>query len=280
LLLVVFIFAGACFYLLSPWQFRRNAERTQQNSAITSSLRDAPATLDHLLPDNAAPTTAQQWHPVTFTGTYLADKETIARLRQISDQPAYEVLTPFKLTSGTIVLIDRGWLAPTDGTVPTYAPPPTGQVTIVARVQLNETDPKNRAPIVENGKTEVYAISSIISGTVTGLTIRPGYFQLTDNQPGILQVIPLPMTDSGPFLSYALQWIVFGAMAIFGLGYFTWRELKPGGALTSEGRAERRAVRAGEPAAAPRSRRDVAAMIADEEEAEHAEYVRQAGHAK
>ena len=26
-------FAGACFFLLAPWQFNRNAERTAQNAA-------------------------------------------------------------------------------------------------------------------------------------------------------------------------------------------------------------------------------------------------------
>ena len=60
-------------------------------------------------------------------------------------------------------------------------------------------------------------------------------------QPGALGIAALPQLDSGPFLSYAWQWITFGVMAIGGLGYFTWRELKPGGALTPEGRARRKA---------------------------------------
>jgi hypothetical protein len=86
----------------------------------------------------------------------------------------------------------------------------------------------------------------------------------------VLNVLPQPQIDSGPFLSYALQWIVFGVMAIGGLGYFTWREIQPGGALTPEGRARRRTERdAGGPPKV-RGRHAVAAMIAEDEARERA----------
>ena len=38
----VLAFAAACFFLLAPWQFGRNAERTAQNNAIDASIT-APA---------------------------------------------------------------------------------------------------------------------------------------------------------------------------------------------------------------------------------------------
>ena len=50
--------------------------------------------------------------------------------------------------------------------------------------------------------------------------------QLIDNQPGGLGVIPLPHLDAGPFLSYGIQWIVFGVVAPIGLGYFVYSEIK------------------------------------------------------
>ena len=73
----------------------------------------------------------------------------------------------------------------------------------------------------------------------------------------MLGALPLPQTDSGPFLSYALQWIAFGAMALLGWLYFTVRELKPGGALT----------RPSEPAQ-PTRRKSVAEILAEDELAE------------
>jgi cytochrome oxidase assembly protein ShyY1 len=87
----------------------------------------------------------------------------------------------------------------------------------------------------------------------SGLTIRPGYFQLDQNQPGVLGALPLPQLDSGPFFSYALQWIAFGTMAVLGWLYFTIRELKPGGALTVD-KADRT------------RRKSVAEMLAEDDE--------------
>jgi len=41
----------------------------------------------------------------------------------------------------------------------------------------------------------------------------------------VLTPIELPQTDSGPFLSYALQWEAFGVIALIGLGVFIFREV-------------------------------------------------------
>lgn len=80
---------------------------------------------------------------------------------------------------------------------------------------------------------QVYAVGSGVAARATGLDIRPGYLQLDDQSPGVLAALPLPELDDGPFLSYALQWIAFGTMAILAWLYFTWREIKPGGVLAT-----------------------------------------------
>jgi cytochrome oxidase assembly protein ShyY1 len=276
----VIIFAGACFWILSPWQFGRNAERSAQNNAITSALNTGPVPVAQLLPHHAAPTSAEEWREVTMSGHYLPADETVARLRQVNSLPAYEILTPFRTDSGLTLLIDRGWVSPANGQVPNYAAAPTGHVSLTARVHPEESDP-HRPPLTQDGHRQVYAINTTVVSEVTGAHLDPGYFALVDNQPGVLGVLPVPQLDSGPFLSYALQWIVFGVMAIFGLGYFTWREIQPGGALTPEGRARRRAERAereavnprtGKKAGAPkvRGRHEVARLIAEEEALERA----------
>jgi len=263
----VIIFAGACFWILSPWQFGRNTERSALNGDITNAISDPAVPLDQLLPAGAEPVFAQTWRAVTMAGRYLPDGETVARLRQVNDEPAYEILTPFRLDGGRIMLVDRGWVSPDNGQVPTYAPAPAGHVTLTARMHPEESDP-HRPPLTEQGHREVYSINTTVVSNLTGLSVDPGYFTLVDNQPGGLGVLPLPQIDSGPFLSYALQWIVFGVMAIGGLGYFTWREIQPGGALTPEGRARRKAERAKGQLQRVRGRRAVAAMIAVDEERE------------
>jgi cytochrome oxidase assembly protein ShyY1 len=243
---LVIIFATACFTLLAPWQFSRDDERTTTNNQITDSRKAEPGPLTPGL---------EEWHLVRVTGEYLARNEIVARLRTVQGEPAFEVMIPFRLSDGRIVMIDRGFVRPVQSAVPDYAPPPAGQVTVVARLRADENDPQNRDAFADEstkGKLQAYSVDSRVVARATGLHIEPGYLQLEAGQPGVLGPLPLPELDAGPFWSYALQWIAFGSMAILGWIYFTWRELLPGGALTTE---------------RPR-RKSVAELVAEEEAAE------------
>ncbi|MFD8495632.1 SURF1 family protein [Amycolatopsis sp. NPDC059657] len=238
LTLVVFAFAGSCFTLLAPWQFSRNTERETQNAALQASFVGAPKPLGELLPGGAAPDERTQWHLATVTGSYLPEAEVIARLRTVQGEAAFEVLTPFRQADGAVILVDRGYVRPNaKSRVPDYAAPPAGTVNLVTRIRVDENDPKARDAFADastDGKLHSYVVDSRVVGRATKLEIRPGYYQLDNGQPGVLDALPLPQTDAGPFFSYALQWIAFGAMALFGWAYFTIRELKPGGALTGD----------------------------------------------
>jgi cytochrome oxidase assembly protein ShyY1 len=246
LTLLVFAFAASCFNILSPWQFGRNTEQSASNSALESSFTGNPQPLDQVLPDNKAPDSKTEWHVITVTGTYLGKDEVVARLRTVQGEAAFEVLTPFRLTDGTVMLIDRGFLKPDQrSAVPPYAAPPAGVVSLVTRARQDEVDPKNRKAFADPAtadKLQSYVVSSQVVGQASNLAIRPGYFQLDTNQPGVLTALPLPQIDSGPFLSYALQWIAFGIMAIGGWLYFTIRELKPGGVLAERPEHKRKSV--------------------------------------
>ncbi|RJQ79541.1 SURF1 family cytochrome oxidase biogenesis protein [Amycolatopsis panacis] len=257
LTVVVFTFAVCCYTLLSPWQFRRDGEQVAQNNALTTSFTAKPKSAAELLPQHAAPDQNTEWHLVSITGTYLPSAEVVARLRTVQGEGAYEVLTPLRATDGTVYLIDRGYVRLDDksGVLP-YAAAPGGQVSLVARVRSDENDPKHRDAFSDastNGKLQSYTVDSRVVAKSSGLTIRPGYFQLDQKQPGVLGALPLPQLDSGPYFSYALQWLAFGSMALLGWLYFTIRELRPGGALTTE-RPDRT------------RRKSVAEMLAEDED--------------
>ncbi|OXM68285.1 MULTISPECIES: SURF1 family protein [Amycolatopsis] len=253
----VLAFAFACFTLLSPWQFSRNDEREAQNRAIEASLTADPRPLNDVLPLGTAPDANTEWTRVEITGAYLPEHEVVARLRTVQGQPAFEVLTPFRTTDGQVVLVDRGYLQPDSRTeVPPYAAPPAGTVTIVARIRADENDPKTRDAFADastHGKLQSYSVDSRVVARSSGLDIRGGYFQLDSDQPGVLNALPLPQTDAGPFFSYALQWIAFGIMAIAGLVYFTVREMKPGGVLNEMAEKNKR------------KRKSVAEILAEDE---------------
>ena len=291
----VLVFAGACFWILSPWQFGRNTERQTQINALVDASSKAPAPLEEFLPHNAEPTAQQEWFEVTMSGHYLAQDDVVVLLREIDScsdcdpSPALEILTPFHEDNGTNVLVDRGYVPPGSyDQIPHYAAAPSGHVSLTARVHPDEPV-SGRKSLVQGGHHEVYDINAKVVGKSVGVIMRPGSFGLISGEPGALGIAALPQLDSGPFLSYAWQWITFGVMAIGGLGYFTWRELKPGGALTPEGRAKRRAEKEAllaeeqaeqETSRVPtarkkkvRGRHKIALMIAEDEarEAEQAE---------
>ena len=237
LTLAVWVFAGACFTMLMPWQFGRNDERVAQNNALTTAMKTDPAPVDTVLGRSNAEV---EWTKVSLTGRYLPEGEAVARLRTVQGEAAFEVVTPFRLDSGQVVLVDRGYVRPGSGvSVPDIAVPPAAEVTAVAWVRAGESD--DRDAFSEDGRRQVYAINSAVVGRAAGLDVRPGYFQLSEGQPGVLNALPLPRMESGPFFSYALQWIAFGVMALGGWAYFSWREIQPGGAL-AEPRPKRKSV--------------------------------------
>jgi cytochrome oxidase assembly protein ShyY1 len=242
---VVFVFAAACYAILAPWQFSRNAEQQAQNAALTASFTSKPVPVDQLVPPGAEPSSSAVWRLVTMTGAYQPAGETMARLRTVQGEPAFEIITPFRLTDGRTVLVDRGYEPPQAGrSVPTYVAPPTGQVTVTARVQADEPADK-RPTFLDGGRRQIYSINAGTVAAATGLKIDPGYFQLAENQPGVVKgggALPLPQLDDGPYFSYAIQWLIFGTMALFGWGYFSWREARPGGALDNSDKPKRKSV--------------------------------------
>ncbi|WP_188986827.1 SURF1 family cytochrome oxidase biogenesis protein [Saccharopolyspora thermophila] len=265
---LVVVFATLCFTLLAPWQFSRNEETQARNSAISESFHAPPKPLAEVLPAGQAPSERTEWAQVVLRGRYLPEGETLAWQRTVLGEPAFEVLTPFRLEGGSTVLVDRGFVRPVNGTqAPEYAAPPTGDVTVVARVRADEQDSKNRPLFDHDGHRWTYAVNSQTVATGTGITLRPGYFALTEGQPGVLGALPLPRLESGPYFSYALQWIAFGTMAIIAIGYLIYSELRSGDAEASAADgAPADKARKGR-----RRRMSVAEAIAEDERREEAE---------
>jgi cytochrome oxidase assembly protein ShyY1 len=245
----VTLFVIACYAVLAPWQFGREAQRDAEQHTLDAASAIPPAPLAQVLPAGGV-TPAVEWRQVTVTGTYLADAEALVRLRVYDGKPAFEVLTPLRTADGQVVAVDRGYVTAASGAVvPSYPPPPAGEVTIAARLRADETDPDHRATFTADGHRQLYVTDARTLAAATRLPITPGYLALTVGQPGVLN--PLPVTPAAaqseaPFtnFSYALQWLTFGAIAVFALVYFVRLEiLQRRGARTPQ-RAGRRADRA------------------------------------
>ncbi|MBY4129880.1 SURF1 family protein [Rhodococcus fascians] len=242
---VALAFAFLCFSVLAPWQLGKNTSTSARNDLITRSVDAEPVPLSEVLTADGF-AADDEWRRVIATGSYLPDSEALVRLRSIREQPAYEVITPFVIDGGPTVLVNRGYVLPVEGTrPPDFAPAPTEQVTLDARVR--QAEGTSREPIEEDGHLQVYNINPEQIGAAVGVEAIDGYLQLDDGQPGGLGLIELPQTDAGPYLSYGLQWLAFGIMAPLGLAYFVRAEIRE----RRMSRAEMAAAMSGEPETMP-----------------------------
>lgn len=221
------VFVYLCFSVLAPWQLNKNDENSHRNGLIKSSMEADPVPVGELFGDRTVLGPEDEWRQVSATGVYLADKQVLARLRSVGADPSFEVLAPFQLEDGRVILVDRGYVWPDANMKPPEVPaPPTGTVTLNGHIRTSERTWGPRGPVEEAGWTQVYSIHTAGLSELLDVPMLGNYLQLNDEQPGALGLIALPQLDDGPYLSYGLQWIAFGIMVPLAAGYFAWAEIK------------------------------------------------------
>ncbi|MFV0495626.1 SURF1 family protein [Mycobacterium sp.] len=225
--LVCIAFTYLCFTVLAPWQLGKNTATSRENQQIADSLNTPPVPLKTLLSKQDSSELEAQWRRVTATGHYLSDVRVLARLRVVDSGQAFEVLAPFVVDDGPTVLVNRGYVRPETGShVPSIPPPPEATVTITGRLRDSEAEVAGKSPFTRDGYRQVYSIDTAQIAALTGIRLAGPYLQLVDDQPGGLGVLAIPRLDAGPFLSYGLQWILFGVVAPIALGYFVYAEIR------------------------------------------------------
>jgi cytochrome oxidase assembly protein ShyY1 len=223
--LVAVLFAVACGYL-SHWQFTRNEERSTMLALVAANY-DAPALpVEDVLDRGFAPD--DEWHPVSLAGRYLTDQQLLVRNRAQGGTSAFEVLVPFELADGRIVVIDRGWVPPGEDAVPDAVPaPPSGDVTVIARVRPGEALPSSgrTAPA---GQLPTIHLPSVAD--LTGPATETAFYGLMvseDPAPAERPAeVAAPTDDPGPHLSYAIQWILFAIMGFVFIAYMIRTEIR------------------------------------------------------
>ncbi|MDP9026402.1 MAG: SURF1 family protein [Actinomycetota bacterium] len=242
-LALVIVFAIACG-LLSWWQWARRAETIAQGNLVTENYEAAPVAVGTLLPALSSWRAGEEWRPVELRGHYLRDEQVLARNRPYNANPGFEVLVPFQLDDGSVFIVDRGWLPiGTKQDTPDVIPSaPSGDVTVVARLQQSE--PVLFGRTAPHGQVASINLPTIAKLTAT-TTYTGAYGLLATESPAAAtrpRAVEEPVTDEGPHLSYAIQWIAFGILAFFGL-FWAFRRERRISALPSEERAAARAPR-------------------------------------
>ncbi len=235
----VVLFVPLAVYL-GAWQFDRGDERDEFNQDLLSQLTSQPRAID----DTVDLDSLETWAPIVVSGKFDAATDILVRRRTQGGYSGYYVLTPFRIDEQALVLVNRGWLRAVGAaaTNPVVPPAPTGTVELKARWRPAEI---SQGPVpTDLPPYQIVAIDpSQIADTYpeVGSVISEGYLQSETAQQvedvispegansGItpLQPVNLPALSSGPHLGYAIQWLIFGSIAIVGWVILLKREVRP-----------------------------------------------------
>ncbi|WP_308195180.1 SURF1 family cytochrome oxidase biogenesis protein [Microbacterium aurantiacum] len=219
------LFAIACVWL-SNWQFSRNDDRAAQLALVEQNYDADPVALEEVIPVGDGLSPADEWRPVVLRGEYLAAEQITVRNRPHGGTSAFEVLAPFRLSDGRVVIVDRGWVPPAEeGTGPAVVPdPPLGESTVIVRLRPEEAAPTSgrSAPEGQVPTINVDLIGGELSPATADALIGGVYGILVSETPAVADTpasLPSPSQDPGPHLSYAIQWILFALMGFIFIGY-------------------------------------------------------------
>ncbi|OFP65886.1 hypothetical protein HMPREF2978_06405 [Corynebacterium sp. HMSC074C01] len=223
-LIFVVAFSYFSFTVLAPWQLNKDDQIVERNHLIEEAYEAEPQPVTEVFAEDGS--LHKEWERAELTGHYLPEDEVLLRLRPVESAPGFQSLVPFETESGETFLVNRGWVPTDEGnSVPQIDPAPNDKVTIVGMARYNERE-HSSSPIEEQGYTQVYSINTEQIAELVDVPLAHDYLQLSPEQPGELNALPVPKLDRGNHLSYGYQWIAFGVMAPLGFAYFVWSEIR------------------------------------------------------
>ncbi|MCZ0989904.1 SURF1 family protein [Streptomyces diastatochromogenes] len=218
---------------LGFWQQHRYEERTARNNLVSQALHAKPVPVERLTSPGHTVTRTQKYRMVTATGAFDPSREVVVRRRTNSDdEVGFHVLTPFVLTDGKVLLVNRGWI-PANGVqtaFPEIPAPPAGRTTITGRLKADET---TAASGIKNVKglpdRQIMLINSAEEARRLGAQVLGGYVEQTAPEPkdGSPEQISDPGSEDAPLnYAYMIQWWLFAAGVPVGWWFLVRREIR------------------------------------------------------
>ena len=215
-LLALILIAG-CIWA-AQWQYHRGVDRHERNNQIEARA-DLPAVTIASAKEDAP---SYEWRAIEATGEFDSSRQILLRNRYFEGKYGFEVLTAFKEQGGDEFWVDRGWVQA--GASATIAPEipalPTGAVTIEGRLRLDRSLPQGKFFAIPTGDKGglISEANAQSSNTKNGINSTFYIDLLAGDQPELTPTVPaaLPELSDGPHFAYALQWIIFGGLVIYG----------------------------------------------------------------
>lgn len=214
--LALLLIAG-CIWA-AQWQFHRGVARHDRNAQITSHIDLPVAPLESVSKNPQK----NEWQRVSVTGSFDADRQILLRNRYFEGKYGFEILTAFSSTDGEKFWVDRGWIQA--GATATEQPEipnlPTGEVTIVGRIRLDTSLPHGNFFAIPTGKHSGLISEANAQSSNAELGIQSDFYLdlLSGNRQELNPAVPaeVPELSDGPHFAYALQWVIFAGLVIYG----------------------------------------------------------------
>lgn len=198
----------------SQWQFQRGIDRHQRNSFIASRIDLKTIDLEAALKN----VDIHSWQKVQTQGYFNSEKQVLLRNHYNDGVYGFELLTEFQSVTGEKFWVDCGWVKAGESAEDAPALPqlPTGNVEIVGRLRTSDSLPQGSlfAIPVKTG-TSLAAKADALSGEST----TNFYLDLlSGSEPSLTPVVPaeMPELSDGPHMAYAVQWLLFAGLVIYG----------------------------------------------------------------
>lgn len=197
----------------AQWQYHRGVDRHARNTLIVKQSQ-MPALG---IADLDADVKNLEWRTISLLGTFDDTNQILLRNRYNQGVYGFEQLTLFEFENRKI-WVDRGWIkAGSDATVPPQLQPTQSNLMkITGRLRLDSSLPQGKFFAVLNDPQR---------NLVSQLDARKGvqtenfYIDLLSTSVTSMNpVVPaeLPELSDGPHMAYALQWIFFSGLVIYG----------------------------------------------------------------
>ena len=197
----------------AQWQYHRGVDRHARNTLIAEQSQLPSIKFQDLIGDIAT----YEWRRISLQGYFDDKNQILLRNRYHDGMYGFEQLTLF-IFDGRKIWVDRGWVkAGSDATVPPELQPTNeGPISIDGRLRLDSSLPRGKFFAVAND-SERNLVSQLDARK--GIQTEKFYIDLisaTDAAMNPQVPVELPELSDGPHMAYALQWIFFAGLVLYG----------------------------------------------------------------
>lgn len=173
-----------------------------------------PVSLEEVVSNPAV----HEWKTVESLGTFDLKNQILLRNRYFEGVYGFELLTKFTDSQGRTFWVDCGWVKAGKNalTRPELPKIPEGEVLITGRLRLDTSLPRGAFFAIPSNQSEGLVSKA---NAQSGSSTENYYLDLiAGNDPLLTPAVPaqLPELSDGPHMAYALQWVFFGGLVIYG----------------------------------------------------------------